>query len=321
MLKWELKKIRKEKVIFAILVILILNISVITFLKLDYNDEKEKKEYDTNRDSLKEISSLKKDKERDRSLNVLAEAAGDKLEKDRTDLYENIDFYRVFHFRIGNLLVNASMVIIIIIIFSQIYIYERNSKVDRMIFSSKNKFRVLYSKLGLTFLIPTGIYAFYILVIGVITVLQYGPPKGGKLQAYRMVEMPLLLKGSPTIQQYVFATGMTLVGMYILLAVYASVCSALSRSLTGSIAGSSMILFLFKVMTGLKFLPEEFMNVLKNINFVDIFANPQILVGMEKGCLTVLNSHLDLHYICYMVLFALLVLGILIHVYLFQKRI
>lgn len=319
MLTWELKKILKDKSIFIILAILAFNIAIMTFLNPEFSYDKEKKDHYINVKSLREASVLKDNEGLDNNTKDLSKMAYDKLQKDGGEEYKNIDFYKAFYFRISNVLVNASICIIIMIIFSKIYIEERNSMVDRIILSSKNKSNVLYSKLGLTFIIPIFIYTIYVLTIGVITAMQYGLPDAGQLQSYRMVENPILLHGSFTINQYMAITGVTILGLYIILAVFTEMCSFLSKNSVSTIVGSTLVLILFKVLSELKSLPEGVLRVLKSINFIDVFISPQILTGNYKGNIILLNNTLGLYYICYLVLFMLIILGVAINIYIFKK--
>lgn len=319
MLRWEFKKIYKDRSFLVILAILIFNVIAMTFLNPQVNYEEEKKSHYMNVKSLSEISTLKDNYDLDQYIKDLSQMSYDKLQKDSGEEYENIEFYKMFSFRISNVLINISMCIIILIIFSKIYVEERESNVDSILLSSKKRYNALYSKLGLSLIIPTFIYVTYIVVIGIITAMQYGFSNIGYLQAYRIVDNPFLLKGSFTINQYLVLTGVTILGLYIILALFTSMCSFLSKNSVSSIAGATVVLILFKVLSELKFLPEGILNILKNINFIDIFRNPQMFIGTYKGSIILLSNNLDIFNLCYLILISLLILGLVANIYIFKK--
>ncbi|ELC8442612.1 hypothetical protein QYB59_001639 [Clostridium perfringens] len=319
MLKWEFKKIYKDRSFLAILAILIFNVVAMTFLNPQINYEEEKKSHYMNVKSLSGISILKDNDYLDKYTKDLSQMAYDKLQKDSGEEYKDIEFYKMFYFRISNALVNISMCIVILIIFSRIYVEERESKVDNILLSSKKRYNALYSKLGLSLIISTFIYVTYIVVIGIITAMQYGFSNMGYLQAYRIVDNSLLLKGSFTINQYLALTVVTILGLYIILALFTSMCSFLSKNSVSSIAGATVVLILFKVLSELKFLPEGILNILKNINFIDVFRSPQMFIGTYKGSIILLSNNLDIFNLCYLILFLLIILGIMINIYIFKK--
>lgn len=319
MLRWEFKKIYKDRSFLVILAILIFNVIAMTFLNPQVNYEEEKKSHYMNVKSLSEISTLKDNYDLDQYIKDLSQMSYDKLQKDSGEKYENIEFYKMFSFRISNVLINISMCIIILIIFSKIYVEERESNVDSILLSSKKRYNALYSKLGLSLIIPTFIYVTYIVVVGIITAMQYGFSNIGYLQAYRIVDNPFLLKGSFTINQYLVLTGVTILGLYIILSLFTSMCSFLSKNSVSSIAGATVVLILFKVLSELKFLPEGILNILKNINFIDVFRNPQMFIGTYKGSIILLSNNLDIFTLCYLILISLLILGLVANIYIFKK--
>lgn len=320
MLKWELKKIYKDKSFIAILAILTFNVIVMSFLNLQANYEEDRKSHYMNVKSLSGISTLKEEDELGQYVKELSQMAYDKLKKDNGEEYKNMEFYKIFYFRISNVLVNLSMCIIILIIFSRIYVEERVSKVDSILLSSKKKFNALYSKLGLA-LIPSLIYTLYIAVIGIITIIQYGFPDMGYLQSYRIVESPLLLKGSLSINKYLILTILIILGLYIILALFTSMCSFLSKTSVASIVGATVVLILFKVLSEVRFLPDGVLKVLKNINFIDIFKNPQEFIDIYKGSIILVNIPFDMLNLCYLILSMLIILGIFLNIYILKKLI
>lgn len=321
MLKWELKKIYKDKSFIAILAILTFNVIVMSFLNLQANYEEDRKSHYMNVKSLSGISTLKEEDELGQYVKELSQMAYDKLKKDNGEEYKNMEFYKIFYFRISNVLVNLSMCIIILIIFSRIYVEERVSKVDSILLSSKKKFNALYSKLGLALIIPSLIYTLYIAVIGIITIIQYGFPDMGYLQSYRIVESPLLLKGSLSINKYLILTILIILGLYIILALFTSMCSFLSKTSVASIVGATVVLILFKVLSEVRFLPDGVLKVLKNINFIDIFKNPQEFIDIYKGSIILVNIPFDMLNLCYLILSMLIILGIFLNIYILKKLI
>lgn len=321
MLKWELKKIYKDKSFIAILAILTFNVIVMSFLNLQANYEEDRKSHYMNVKSLSGISTLKEEDELGQYVKELSQMAYDKLKKDNGEEYKNMEFYKIFYFRISNVLVNLSMCIIILIIFSRIYVEERVSKVDSILLSSKKKFNALYSKLGLALIIPSLIYTLYIAVIGIITIIQYGFPDMGYLQSYRIVESPLLLKGSLSINKYLILTILIILGLYVILALFTSMCSFLSKTSVASIVGATVVLILFKVLSEVRFLPDGVLKVLKNINFIDIFKNPQEFIDIYKGSIILVNIPFDMLNLCYLILSMLIILGIFLNIYILKKLI
>lgn len=321
MLKWELKKIYKDKSFIAILAILTFNVIVMSLLNLQSNYEEDRKSHYMNVKSLSGISTLKEEDELGEYVKELSQMAYDKLKKDNGEEYKNMEFYKIFYFRISNVLVNLSMCIIILIIFSRIYVEESVSKVDSILLSSKKKFNALYSKLGLALIIPSLIYTLYIAVIGIITIIQYGFPDMGYLQSYRIVESPLLLKGSLSINQYLILTILIILGLYIILALFTSMCSFLSKTSVASIVGATVVLILFKVLSEVRFLPDGVLKVLKNINFIDIFKNPQEFIDIYKGSIILVNIPFDMLNLCYLILSMLIILGIFLNIYILKKLI
>ena len=201
----------------------------------------------------------------------------------------------------------------------KIYYKERISNVDTILLSSKKKFNALYSKLALALIIPTLIYTIYIVVIGIITAIQYGFHNIGYFQAYRIVYNPILLEGSLTINQYLLLTTVTTLGLYIVFSLFTSICSFFSKDSVSSIVSSTVVLILFKVLSELKFLPGEVLKVLKNINFIDTFRDPQMFIGTYKGSVVLSNNILYIFNLYYLILFMLIILGIAINIYIFKK--
>lgn len=319
MLKWELKKIYKNKSFLVILIILLFNVLAMTFLNPEFNYDKEKKSHYNNVKNLKEISDLKDNEDLDKEAKKLSKMAYDKLQKDRGEEYKNTYFYNIFYFRISNALINISMSIIILIIFSNIYVKERLSKIDTILLSSKKKFNVLYSKLGLALIIPILIYITYIIIMAIITAIQYGFPDMGYLQSYRIVENPVFLQGSLTINQYLILTALTITALYVELSLFVSMCSFLSKDTVSSIVSATVVLILFKVLAEAKFLLTGLLKIFKNINFIDTFKDPQMYIGTYKGSIILLNNTLDLYYLSYLILFVFIVLGVAANIYIFKK--
>lgn len=141
----------------------------------------------------------------------------------------------------------------------------------------------------------------------------------GYLQAYRIVENPVFLQGSITINQYLILTVLTIIALYVEFSLFTSMCSFLSKDSISSIVSATVILILFKVLSEAKFLAKEVLKLLNNINFVDTFRNPQIYIGTYKGSIILLNNTLDLYYLCYLILVIFIILGIAVNIYIFKK--
>lgn len=335
MINWEIKKILKSKsfiVSVVLFIFIILSMSILKpILGMENNsnneyvvDEKSEEiigcEKLTNKvNKLKELSELKDLNIKEENIKKMSEIAEEELKKDNGKEYKNINFYRVFNFRIANGVTSIMITIILIILLSNIYTEEKVSNVDTIILSSKNRNKALYSKLILSIIIPIVIYGLYLLIIGVITAIQYGAPINGELQAYRLVYIPYMLRYSFTINEYTAIAIITMVLLYTIISVFSSFCSFITNNSISSVVGSTIILIVFKVAMLIKLLPENILKVLQKTNFIDLYMQPEMFIGTYQGNISILGSSVDLIRLSYVVLCALLTIGIICNIYAFKR--
>ena len=338
MIRWELKKIIKSKSSIAISFIFALLILSSSFMKPTLETENsyiDDKGYyrEDNRDKsvianeklenkvnmLKVMSSNENINSKDdftRKIGIMSE---EKLKSDNRDKYEDISFYQVFNYRVNNIISSFLITAIIIIIFSNIYTDERLSNVDSVIISSKNKNKVLYSKLLLSIIMPILVYLLYIAIIGFITSTQYGKPINGVLQAYRLSDVPFMLKDSINIKQYTIINIATMIIIFTTISVFSSLASFVADNSVGAVVGSSVFVILGKVLGLLKFLPKEILQVLSASNYIDIFQYPQEFIGIYKGSINILGKSIDAMVLNYAYLIGILIIGILATIHVFKR--
>ena len=160
MLKWEFKKIIKDKSGIVAGGLIILSLLIISFVKPmletqnEYFDEV-RNQYVIDNRSKEEIANEKLDikKEMIKSTNDLSDGdkslediSKEKLNLDNGNKYEDVDFYKVFTYRIDFPVSMIIMMIIIVMIVSNLYTNEVEANVSPIILSSKQKNKVLYSK-------------------------------------------------------------------------------------------------------------------------------------------------------------------------------
>jgi len=290
MIRWELKKIIKSKSSIAISLIFALLILSASFMKptleIENSHIDEKGNYiQDNRDkivianekldekvnSLKYISNKENINSEDDFTKKIGIMSKEKLKADNGDKYEDIIFYQVFNYRINNIISSFLITAIIIIIFSNIYTDEKLSNVDSVILSSQNKNKVLYSKLVLSIMVPILVYLLYIVIIGFITAIQYGSPINGNLQAYRISDIPFMLKNSININEYIIINIVTMMIIFTTISVFSSLSSFVANNSVEAVVGSTIFVILGKVLTLIKFLPKEILQVLSDSNYIDIF--------------------------------------------------
>ena len=338
MIRWELRKIIKSKSSIVISVIFALLILSASFMKptleienshIDeqgkyIEDSRDKsvianEKLDNKVNALKAMSNKENINSKDdftRKIGIMSE---EKLKADNGDKYEDINFYKVFNYRVNNMISSFLITAIIIIIFSNIYTDEKLSNVDSVILSSKNKDRVLYSKLLLSIIMPILVYLLYIAIIGFITATQYGTPINGTLQAYRLLDAPFMLKNSININEYTTINIVTMMIIFTTISVFSSLASFVANNSVGAVVGSTVIIILGKVLTLIKFLPKTILLVLSSSNYVDIFQYPQEFIGIYKGSINILGKSIDTIMLNYEYLTGVLIIGILATIYVFKR--
>lgn len=323
MINWEIKKIFKSKNgIIALILFLIISMSMV-FIKPNQiiqdgneNSMSDEEKFNMKVELLREQS---KNKGEDDISEELKEMSNEKLAAIKFYEYKDTMFWKVFNYRAFHPLMSSIMLIIIIIIFSNIYTDEIVSNVDSLILSSENKNKVLYSKLALSIGIPVFLYTVYLVIQFIITIMQYGKPINGVLQAIRIVDNPLLLKDAYTIYNFVLLKIGIMFVIFITLGVLASLFSFVSTNSIQSTSGFLIFVFLGKVMTLIKYLPKEVLLVLSKINFIDLIFNFNELIGMYFGRLKLFTMNLDIANLCFVIIIAILFIGIFLCTSIFRK--
>lgn len=323
MINWEIKKIFKSKNgIIALILFLIISMSMV-FIKPNQiiqdgseNSMSDEEKFNMKVELLREQS---KNKGEDDISEELKEMSNEKLAAIKFYEYKDTMFWKVFNYRAFHPLMSSIMLIIIIIIFSNIYTDEIVSNVDSLILSSENKNKVLYSKLALSIGIPVFLYTVYLAIQFIITIMQYGKPINGVLQAIRIVDNPLLLKDAYTIYNFVLLKIGIMFVIFITLGVLASLFSFVSTNSIQSTSGFLIFVFLGKVMTLIKYLPKEVLLVLSKINFIDLIFNFNELIGMYFGRLKLFTMNLDIANLCFVIIIAILFIGIFLCTSIFKK--
>lgn len=337
MLKWEIKKLFKNKSIIVSSIVLILLCGMMSLLKPDletensYIDEKGNYISDTRSEStianeklsykiseLKEIQSQNSMKNTDELTKKTSYMANLKLDKDSGKEYKDVSFYKVFNYRLSNMLASVVIVGITIYIFSNIYTDEKLSNVDSIILSGKNKSKALFSKLSLSIILPAVFYLIYVLIIGCITMVQYGQPVNGALQAYRIVDMVTLVNPI-SINIYTIQNVITMMIIFISTGIFASLFSFITKNSVESILGITVFLVIGKLLTLMKFLPAKLISVINYSNYIEIIMHPGRIIGNYMGNITLFGQSVGLISLVYIVLVATLLIGIGLNIYVFRK--
>lgn len=331
MIFWELKKILKSKIGLIALALFIFLVGTTIFLKPiletenSYRNDKYELVVDTR--PRKEIAQEKFDEKieqleriasnsvNDKAIKRIVEVTRDNLRLMKYKEYKDIDFYKVINHRTDHPLMSLIIVIIIILIFSNIYTDERISGVNNIILSSKNKFRALYSKLALAIILPIILYGFYLGIEFLVTLVQYGAPLNGDLEAFRIVDNGILLNSTYTINGYLTLKIGTMALIFVSIAVLSSFFSFISTNSLGSISGALIALGLGKACTIIKVLPKPLLDILSKGNYVDLIFYPDKFIGMYAGTANIFGKSLDIISLCNVILIALLFIGVILCVY------
>ncbi|QEZ70371.1 hypothetical protein D4A35_16250 [Paraclostridium bifermentans] len=337
MITWEVKKLFKNKSIIISSIILLLLCGMMSMLKPDletensYVDDKGKYTVDNRSEStianeklsykiseLKEIKSQNSKKNTDELTKKTSEMASLKLEKDSGKEYKNVSFYKVFNYRLSNMLASIVIIGIIIYIFSNIYTDEKLSNVDSIILSSKNKAKALLSKLSLSIILPAVLYLIYVLIIGCITMIQYGQPANGALQAYRIVDIVTLVNPI-SINEYTIQSILTMMIIFISTGIFASLFSFITKSSVESIVGITVFLVIGKLLTLMKFLPAKIINIISYSNYIDVIMHPEMIIGNYMGNINLFGQSIGIISLVYIVLGLILLMGMGLNIYVFRK--
>lgn len=337
MIKWEVKKLFKNKSIIISSIILLLLCGMMSLIKPEletensYVDDKGKYTVDNRSEStianeklsykisgLKEIKSQNSMKNTDELTKKTSDMANLKLDKDSGKEYKDVSFYKVFNYRLSNMLASVVIVGITIYIFSNIYTDEKLSNVDSIILSSKNKSKSLFSKLSLSIILPAVLYLIYVLTIGCITMLQYGQPANGALQAYRIVDIVTLVNPI-SINAYTIQSILTMMIIFISTGIFASLFSFITKSSVESIVGITVFLVIGKLLTLMKFLPAKTISVISYSNYIDVIMHPEMIIGNYMGSISLFGQSVGMISLVYIVLVTTLLIGIGLNIYVFRS--
>lgn len=326
MIFWELKKMLKSKIGLIAIALFVFLCGVIVFIKPVLETENfyrnDKYELVADRRPGEEIAQEKLDN-KIAEIETLANIEGNdpfslkiremskkKLKSIKDKEYKDVSFFKVFNHRAAHPLVSFIIVIISVLIFSNTYTNEIISGMDNIILSSKNKFKVLHSKLALAIILPIVLYGSYLGIVFLVTLGQYGPYLNGGLEAFRIVDNGSLLNGVFTINSYLTLKVGIMTLVFTTIAVFASFFSFITTNSLASISGTLIFIGFGKVCTLMKFLPESLFNIFSKGNYVDIMFYPSQFVGMYFGEVNILGKSLELIKLCNSVLTAMLLVGI-----------
>jgi hypothetical protein len=319
MIQWELKKIFKSKNgIFTFILFFILSISMI-FIKPKLEGVNDYKENSKGITTVEEqfnmkvelLREVRENEAKDDISNELKEISNKKLSAIKFNEYKDIRFWKVFHHRAFHPFMIFIMLIIIVIIFSNIYTDEIISTVDKLILTSRNKYKVLYSKLALSIVVPVILYTVYLIIQFIITCIQFGKPINGGLQVLRILDNPLLLKDAYTIYEFILLkTGIMLL-LLITLGVFGVLFSFLTTNSIQSTSAFFIFIFSGKVMTLMKWLPNEALLIFSKVNYIDLIFNFNEFAGMYSGSFRMFNISLDITNLCLGIMTAVFFIGIL----------
>lgn len=337
MITWEVKKLFKNKSIIISSIILLLLCGMMSLIKPEletensYVDDKGKYTVDNRSENtianeklsykisgLKEIKSQNSMKNTDELTKKTRDMANLKLDKDSGKEYKDVSFYKVFNYRLSNMLASVVIVGITIYIFSNIYTDEKLSNVDSIILSSKNKAKSLFSKLSLAIILPAVLYLIYVSIVGCITMIQYGQPANGALQAYRIVDVVTLVNPI-SINEYTIQSILTMMIIFISTGIFASLFSFITKSSVESIVGITVFLVIGKLLTLMKFLPAKIINIISYSNYIDVIMHPEMIIGNYMGNISLFGQSIGIISLVYIVLGLILLMGMGLNIYVFRK--
>lgn len=332
MLNWEIKKILKDKSSIVAFILIIISILIISFTKPmletqnEYWDES-KNEYVIDNRSKDVISNeklaIKKEMvqsavdspDSDKTLKYISK---EKLNLDNGNKYENVDFYKVFTERIDFSVSIIIMMIIIVMLISNLYTDEVVANVSPIILSSKQKNKALYSKVIIAILLPILVYIVYLGGTWLITYIQYGKPLNGDLQAYRIIDIAVLVK-SITINQYVLSKIITTTLIFLGVSIVCLLISFLSNNSVKSISISAGFIVAGKVLTQFSFLPKDILLLLDRGNYIDVINRTSKISGFYNGKIDILSKTVDISNLIIIIYALIAIIGLLGCIYTIKK--
>ncbi|MGL4796989.1 MAG: hypothetical protein ACRC1Y_03070, partial [Paraclostridium sp.] len=158
----------------------------------------------------------------------------------------------------------------------------------------------------------------YIFITGIITSIQFGFPINGELQAYRISEIPFIIK-EMTINKYTIINAFTMSIIYISISVFSAIASYITQSSVEAVAGSTIFIILGKLFTLFRFLPKKILVMIGVTNYVDIIQRPENFIGVYSGNMTFLGGSIDISILSLIILTLIMITGILATIYIFKK--
>ncbi|WP_129595794.1 hypothetical protein [Anaerophilus nitritogenes] len=335
MILWEVKKLFKSKIGWICLGLFIFICGVMFFLKpiLETENIYRNEKYELIKDDRsKEIIAQEKLDQKIHQIKEMASYSGNddfsktlktisqkKLKAIENTKYEDVSFFKVLNHRISHPFINSVMIIILVLIFSNIYTDERISGMNDIILSSKNKFKVLYSKLGMAIFLPIILYMIYVSIAFIITIFQYGPPIHGQLEALRIIDFAGLLKEPYTIYEYLVLKISVMMVLLITVSVFSSLFSFVTKTSLAAISASALFIGFGKVITLMRFLPHSFLTIMSTSNYIDIMFHMEQFIGMYLGHVHILGINVDRIQMCNIFLLCMLGIGIAGCIFTFKK--
>lgn len=339
MLVWELKKISKNKTSLIALILMIISLVSVSFIKpLDmenkneYFDETKDKwvidtrpgneiaqdKLDTKVNDIKSIANKNVYEVKDNNEKELAKINQQKLDKDSGEKYQDIIFYQVFEDRITSPFLMILIVAIIVSLSSNIYTDEKLSNIDSIILSSRNKSKVLNSKLLITLFTPILVYSLYIFIAFLATYIQYGSPMNGDLQSYRISSIPTLIRDITIVQYILSEVGLITLAL-VCISVFSGLFSFVSQNTIQSISSAILFIALGKLLTLIRFLPNKLSLIIQQSNFIDILSKNSPISSAYFGRLNILSLNIDISLLCVGIIGLILIIGIILNFYVFKK--
>lgn len=325
MVIWESKKMFKSKnAIIALILFLVLSISMVFINpqlegKIDNNSQALVTAEEQFNIKLQQLEEAGEYEGKDEFSEELREMANEKLAAIKFKEYKDVRFWQVFNYRATHPFMIFIMLIIIAMFFSNIYTDEIISGVDSLILSSRNKNKVLYSKLAISIGFPIVLYVVYLVTQFMVTYIQYGRPINGSLLAIRILDIPLLVKDAYTIYEFILLKIGILLIILITLSVLASLISFITKNSIQSTSGFLIFIFLGKVIILIKWLPKIVLLVISKINYIDLISNFNEFALMYSGRLKMFSMNLDITNLCLVILIGTLFIEILLCKITFKK--
>lgn len=242
----------------------------------------------------------------------LSDIAGSKIYQLETEEYVDVEFWRTFNYRLSHPVVTMTLLAMMGMTLTNIYTVERVSNLESIIGSSTKKYDVLYAKLILGITLPVLVYMAYLIVIYLVTLVQYGLPMNGNLQAIRIVKFPLLLKSAYSIRSYISFKVTLMIMVMASLGVTAVLVSFFSKTSIQSIGAYATIIFLGKLLLLLKWLPKTTLLFLTKLNYLDLLMGFDQFVLIYSGKMRLFSMDIDIFNACIFVLAALFTIKLIL---------